>query len=70
LREAAQPLPLTKREREIIALVARGLSNRQIANALHLSIRSVEGHLYRASNRSGASSRAELSALIREFDAT
>jgi DNA-binding NarL/FixJ family response regulator len=70
LREAAQPLPLTTREREVIALVAQGLTNRQIAEALHLSIRSVEGHLYRASNRSGATSRAELSALIREFDAT
>jgi DNA-binding CsgD family transcriptional regulator len=70
LREAARPLPLTTREREVIALVAQGLSNRQIAEALHLSIRSVEGHLYRASMRSGATSRAELSALVREFDTT
>jgi DNA-binding CsgD family transcriptional regulator len=69
LREAAQPLPLTRREREIISFVAQGLSNRQIADRLSLSIRSVEGHLYRASTRSGANTRAELSALIREFDA-
>jgi DNA-binding CsgD family transcriptional regulator len=62
-------LPLTKREREVISLVAQGLSNRQIADALTLSIRSVEGHLCRASVRSDATTRAELGALIREFDA-
>jgi DNA-binding CsgD family transcriptional regulator len=68
LREAAQPLPLTRREREVIALVATGLSNKEIADTLHLSIRSVEGHLYRASARTGASSRVELSALMHELN--
>jgi DNA-binding CsgD family transcriptional regulator len=68
LREAAQPLPLTPREREIISLVAQGMSNRQIADAMCMSIRTVEGHLYRASLRSGAANRTELSALISEFD--
>jgi DNA-binding CsgD family transcriptional regulator len=68
LREAAQPLPLTTREREIVSLVAAGMSNRDIADTLQLSIRSVEGHLYRASTRTGATSRAELTTLIREFD--
>ncbi len=68
LREAAQPLPLTARAREIISLAAQGLSNREIADMLRLSIRSVEGHLYRASVKSGANSRRELSALIREFN--
>ena len=37
LREAAQPLPLTPREQEIISLVAQGLSNREIAHALALT---------------------------------
>ena len=67
LREAAQPLPLTSREREIIALVAQGLSNRQIAEEMCMSIRTVEGHLYRASLRSGSTNRTELAALIREY---
>jgi DNA-binding CsgD family transcriptional regulator len=66
LREAGQPLPLTAREREIISLVAQGLSNRQIADAMCRSITTVEGHLYRASLRSGAADRIELSALLRE----
>jgi DNA-binding CsgD family transcriptional regulator len=68
LREAGHPLPLTRREREVVALVAAGLSNKEIADTLHLSIRSVEGHLYRASARTGASSRVELSALLHEFN--
>ena len=68
LREAAQPLPLTSREREIIALVAQGMSNRQIADALCMSVRTIEGHLYRASVRSGSTNRRELAALLREFD--
>ncbi|WP_286145666.1 helix-turn-helix transcriptional regulator [Mycobacterium sp. ENV421] len=67
LREAAQPLPLTPREREIISLVAQGLSNRQIADAMCVSVRTVEGHLYRASVRSGATNRAELWDLLREY---
>ena len=69
LREAAQPLPLTPREQEIISLVAQGLSNRQIANAMSVSVRTVEGHLYRASLRSGATNRTELGALLREYNA-
>jgi DNA-binding CsgD family transcriptional regulator len=68
LREAAQPLPLTRREREIISLVASGMSNKEIADTLHLSIRSVEGHLYRSSAKTGASSRMELTALMHEFN--
>jgi DNA-binding CsgD family transcriptional regulator len=68
LREAAQPLPLTPREQEIISLVAQGLSNRQIADAMSVSVRTVEGHLYRASLRSGATNRTELGALLREYN--
>ncbi|CAN5764872.1 LuxR C-terminal-related transcriptional regulator [soil metagenome] len=69
LREAAQPLPLTPREKEIISLVAQGLSNRQIADAMCVSVRTVEGHLYRASLRSGTANRTELVALLGEYNA-
>jgi DNA-binding CsgD family transcriptional regulator len=66
LRAAAQPIQLTPREREIISLVARGFSNREIAKTLTMSIRTVEGHLYRASQRLGINSRDDLAALIRD----
>ncbi len=60
----AAPLPLTGRERESVTLAAGGLSNRQIADRLVVSVRTVEGHLYRACAKLGASDRAELAALL------
>ncbi|AXK87378.1 helix-turn-helix transcriptional regulator [Nocardia farcinica] len=65
LREAAQPLPLTVREREIANLVAAGMSNRQIADRLTVSVRTVEGHLYRACMKMDVTDRESLGALIR-----
>jgi acetolactate synthase-1/2/3 large subunit len=42
------PDALASREREVWALVAQGYTNREIAEKLAISIRTVEGHLYRA----------------------
>ncbi len=57
--------PLTGRQREIVELVLAGLTNRQIADRLVMSVRSVEGHVYRACQRVGASSRDELASIAR-----
>ncbi|MGB9279982.1 MAG: helix-turn-helix transcriptional regulator, partial [Pseudonocardiaceae bacterium] len=65
LAALAAPLPLTSREREIVTLAAGGLSNRQIADRLIVSVRTVEGHLYRACAKLGTSDRTELAALLR-----
>ncbi|MHC3467588.1 LuxR family transcriptional regulator AbsR2 [Streptomyces sp. 7R007] len=51
---------LTARQRQIVTLAAAGLSNRQIAERLTLSIRTVGNHLYSAYARLGASDRAAL----------
>ncbi|KAA0018910.1 LuxR C-terminal-related transcriptional regulator [Antrihabitans cavernicola] len=64
LSECAQPLPLTTREREIAMLVGAGLSNREIANRLSVSVRTIEGHLYRAGLKTGARNRDELGASV------
>lgn len=61
---AAEPLPLTDRQREIVALVAAGLSNRQIAEHLCVSVRTVDGHLYRIFDLLGIERRDQLTDLL------
>src|SRR5579872_5179360 len=51
--------PLTHREREILALLADGLGNKQIAARLDISINTVKTHLEMLFDKLGASSRAE-----------
>jgi DNA-binding NarL/FixJ family response regulator len=51
---------LTARQRQIVTLAAAGLSNRQIAERLTLSVRTVGNHLYSAYTRLGASDRGAL----------
>jgi DNA-binding CsgD family transcriptional regulator len=65
LRTVTTPQPFTARQREIISLAAQGLSNKQIAERLTMSIRSIEGHLFRASQRVGANSRDQLISILR-----
>ncbi len=65
LRQAAAPLPLTDREREIVNLLGQGLPSRVIAERLTLSTRTVEGHIYRAMAKTGTTNRDELAALLR-----
>jgi DNA-binding CsgD family transcriptional regulator len=63
-REIASLLPLSKRELEIANLVRDRLSNREIADTLTMSVRTVEGHIYRACNKLGFANRSELAELI------
>lgn len=62
---AVRPLPLTAREREIVTLAADGLSNREIADRLLVSVRTVEGHLYRAGAKLGVTDRTQLGSVLR-----
>jgi DNA-binding CsgD family transcriptional regulator len=64
LRALSEPPPFTGRQREILRMATNGLSNREIAQRLGVSIRTVEGHLYRASRRVGVSSRHDLLAIL------
>jgi DNA-binding CsgD family transcriptional regulator len=55
---------LTRREREVVELAAKGLSNKEIADRLFVSLRTAEGHLYRAFTKLGVDDRAELPAVL------
>jgi DNA-binding CsgD family transcriptional regulator len=65
IRSAARPLPLSSREREIAMMAASGLSNREIADELTVSVRTVEGHIYRACIKLDVADRDELAKIVR-----
>ncbi|MER6960833.1 LuxR family transcriptional regulator [Streptomyces sp. NPDC000618] len=60
---------LTARQRQIVTLAAAGLSNRQIAERLTLSVRTVGNHLHSAYTRLGAGDRGALPWLMELPDA-
>lgn len=64
LREATVPDALTPRQREVVRMVAQGMSNREIADRLVVSVRTVEGHVYRAAMKVNATSRAQLGSIV------
>jgi len=53
---------LSRREREVVALVAEGLTNREIANRLFISERTVDGHLEHIREKLGVNTRAQVAA--------
>ncbi|MEU3985189.1 LuxR C-terminal-related transcriptional regulator [Streptomyces sp. NPDC026672] len=55
---------LTARQRQVVTLAAAGLSNREIARELTLSVRTVGNHLYGAYTRLGAADRGALPLLV------
>jgi len=57
---------LTRREREIAALVATGLTNREIAGQLHLSVRTVEVHVDHILSKLGFRTRTQLAAWMHQ----
>lgn len=62
----AGPRALTVREREIALLAATGLTNKQIAERLYLSPRTVSDHLHKVFPKLGVTSRAALRDALRE----
>jgi DNA-binding CsgD family transcriptional regulator/tetratricopeptide (TPR) repeat protein len=55
---------LSPREREVALLIASGLTSRQVADRLYLSIRTVENHLQRVYTKLGVSSRDEVAGAL------
>jgi DNA-binding NarL/FixJ family response regulator len=59
-----RPSALSRREREVAKLVARGLTNRRIAKELVLSERTVENHVSNILKKLKLSSRSEVAAWV------
>jgi LuxR family maltose regulon positive regulatory protein len=69
-RLPAQPLiePLSERELQVLRLVATGLSNRDIAEALYISLNTVKTHLQRIYGKLGVSSRTAAATIAQELN--
>jgi DNA-binding NarL/FixJ family response regulator len=65
LRQRSPPLGLSRRELQIIPLIAQGLTNKEIANHSSLSEQTVKNHLYRMKHKIGADDRLEIVQLYR-----
>ncbi|WP_374210070.1 LuxR C-terminal-related transcriptional regulator [Pseudarthrobacter raffinosi] len=61
---AAPSVHLTRREQDIVELAVKGLTDREIAQRLMVSVRTVEGHLYRTYVKLGVRSRDELASAL------
>ncbi|PXX61522.1 LuxR family two component transcriptional regulator [Nocardia tenerifensis] len=61
--EHAPPRGLTTREAEVLALVAEGLANADIAARLHLGVTTVKTHIANLMAKTGATNRVQLAVL-------
>ena len=59
---------LTPQELQVATLAAAGLSNKQAAARLFLSVKTIDAHLHRAYRKLGIRSRAELAPILAERD--
>ncbi|WP_282847792.1 helix-turn-helix transcriptional regulator [Microbacterium oxydans] len=62
-------IDLTVREREVARMAASGMTNQQIADALTLSVRTVETHLHRLMRKTGTERRSQLREYL-EYEAS
>ena len=60
--------PLTRRESQIAGLIARGLTNRQIAAALHISERTAENHVQHILAKLGLHTRTQIAAWTADLE--
>jgi DNA-binding NarL/FixJ family response regulator len=67
---AAVASPLSPREIEVARLVARGLTNKQIGEALFVSERTAENHIQHILTKLGFSNRSQIAAWASEGLAT
>ena len=65
-RPAQSPAGLSSRELDVARHIAEGMSNKEIAAALHLSVRTVESHVRRSLGKLGLANRTQLASWTRQ----
>ncbi len=63
--QAKHPFGLTRREQQLVELLGRGLTNKEIANELSVSEQTVKNHVHRVLRKVGAGDRLEAVELCR-----
>jgi DNA-binding NarL/FixJ family response regulator len=64
-RPLSEFAPLTSRERQVVALIDEGLSNKEIAARLCIELSTVKNHVHNLLDKLGARGRAEAAARVR-----
>jgi DNA-binding NarL/FixJ family response regulator len=59
---------LTKRERDVLGRIAKGLSNKEIANALNLSVRTIESHRSSIRDKTGGGNAIALAKIASDLN--
>jgi DNA-binding NarL/FixJ family response regulator len=66
--QAKHPFGLTRREQQLVEMMGRGLTNKEIASQLNLSEQTVKNHVHRVLQKVGAGDRLEAVELCRVID--
>src|SRR5438046_2496126 len=67
-RHALQAVRLTKREREVVDLIAAGMSNKEIAQRLHLATHTIRSHVHDVLEKLVLRSRLQIAAYMHAKD--
>ena len=55
---------MSKREREVVGLIAEGLSNKEMAERLHIALHTVKSHMHNVLEKLGLHSRLQVAAYV------
>jgi DNA-binding CsgD family transcriptional regulator len=65
LNQFSDRFEISKREKEVISLISKGLSNQEISEALFISLQTVKDHIHHIFVKTGVKNRVQLTNLIR-----